>query len=193
MASGPWRCFAAGLAVWAAMVASAGPSAAYRDGAPWGAAFPDTDETCASCHFESPPVERAAAITVDGLPQTVEPGRAYSLAIRFAPAKEDTPDAVVAGFLAGVRADTGQAGAFLPPKDGDALDIDGAQVRSTGPKPGFPVTWSVTWRAPDTVPSGSDAAPLFLYVAVMASNDDESPFGDRVHYRVFQTALGVAE
>ncbi len=166
----------------------ASPAAAFPDGAPWGSAFPDAREACADCHYDQPLVEAAAAITVAGLPEALSPGEIYELTLTFAPNAEAARGAVVAGFLAGVAVGRAPGGEFLPPDAAAALAREGAEIRSSEVREGFPARWRLKWRAP----AGADCEPVILYVAANASNDDASPFGDRVFRRVFTLGDGAS-
>src|SRR5690606_7589323 len=101
---------------------------AFPDGAPWEIA--DTGRGgCTECHFDVPPVDASAAISIAGLPTSVVPGGRYPLTVRL---EDENP--ANAGFLlfASRRADGAdalEAGRF------DAHDervaTEGARVRST--------------------------------------------------------------
>jgi len=153
------------------------PAAAYPEGAPWGAANPAAKESCASCHYDYDPVADSVSIQLEGLPAAVEPASEHAFILRFV-----DPQAAVSGFqLLATSAETpaAPAGQFLA----DAKDIEtiGGAARSTATRDaqqGF--VWQVTWRAP------ADASgDLVMYVAASAANDDQSPFGDTIHYRRF--------
>ncbi len=66
---------------------------AFPDGAPWGAANPAAEQDCAACHFGVEPVHASDALAIYGLPQKLEAGVTYDLAITF-----EDPSIVVAGF-----------------------------------------------------------------------------------------------
>jgi len=148
---------------------------AYPDGAPWGASDPAADESCASCHYDYEPVADSAAITIDGLPDAMTAGTTYTLELRF-----DPDEARVAGFQVTLRADGGDPGAFVAGPDD--VEMAGGAVRSTKPREAEGgATWVVDWRSPDD----PDASVEFL-VAASAANDDQSPFGDTIHYRAIR-------
>ncbi len=150
---------------------------AFPDGAPWGAANPAAEQHCASCHFGADPVRDSVALVIEGLPPEPIPGATYALKIIF-----QDPDIVIAGFQLIAHAGHEQAGTFA---SSDAnIEFIGAAVRSTAPtKDDEGVSWAVDWHAP-----GELALPIVFYVAASAANDDESPFGDTIHYRSYSLA-----
>lgn len=162
---GPIVCLAAALATSAAF--------AFPEGAPWGAANPDAEQHCGSCHFGYDATLNSNAISISGLPEVATPGRVYELQVSFADA-----EAAVAGFQSLATAGEFQA------ETGD-IEYLGAAIRST--KPALADTgfhWTLSWTAPDM-----PGARVVIYVAVVAGNDDLSPFGDRAFFRAFETRL----
>lgn len=147
---------------------------AFPDGAPWGAANPGAEQSCATCHFDDDPVRDSSALVIDGLPTHVESNATYPLKINF-----EDPATVVAGFQLIAHATGEPAGTFV--SDAVGVEFVGATIRSTQPlKGGETVSWPVTWRAPATLSS-----TIVFYVAATAANDDGSPFGDKIHYRTY--------
>lgn len=147
---------------------------AFPDGAPWGAANPGAEQSCATCHFDDDPVRNSGALVIDGLPTHVEPDATYELQISFA-----DPATVVAGFQLIAHATGESAGTFVSNAAG--VEFVGATIRSTEPLKGDEtVSWPVTWRAPATLSSS-----IVFYIAATAANDDGSPFGDKIHYRTY--------
>ena len=147
---------------------------AFPDGAPWGAANPGAEQHCASCHFEADAVRDSAALVIDGLPKTPEPGANYVLKIVF-----KDPHIVTAGFQLIAHAGEVQAGTFA--SSDDDIEFIGAAIRSTAPLYNDEgVSWAVEWHAP-----GEITLPIVFYVAASAANDDGSPFGDTIHYRSY--------
>lgn len=142
---------------------------AYPEGAPWGHAGAE-GETCAACHYgEDAPSDRAYLV-VDGLPDIVEPGVTYALSVRL------TAPSSISGFqIAAAGPEGNAAGVFV--SDGAAVEVDGAQARSTQTGP----AWEVSWRAPEPVP-----AAVRFHIAATAGNDDLSPFGDIVFTRILE-------
>lgn len=170
---------AARLAAALALLVPAG-GLAHPEGAPWDALDAD-GEACASCHFDRSPIEDSGALTLAGLPDTVEPGQSYRLTVRFAPEAMD-----IAGFLIVARAaDGAPAGAFEAA--GERVESRGAAARSTlagsEPQDGA-ATWTVAWRAPET------PGTAVISIAANAGNRDASPFGDRIHLRRAAAAVG---
>lgn len=150
---------------------------AFPDGAPWGAANPGAEQSCATCHFDDNPVRNSSALVIDGLPTFVEPDATYELQIKL-----DDPATVVAGFQLIAHATDESAGTFVSKAAG--VEFIGATIRSTRPlrREEF-VSWPVTWQAPATLSSS-----IVFYVAATAANDDGSPFGDKIHYREYAIA-----
>ncbi len=163
----------------AALLLAAGGAGAYPDGAPWGASDPDATESCASCHYDYEPVMDSAALSVEGLPEIATPGRRYRLALAFA---SDT--AVTSGFQLTIRG-AGKDNGMLVTRDED-VEVVGAAGRSTSPRPvGGELRWHIEWQAPD-----AEADCIEFLIAASAANDDQSPFGDTIHYKA--VAIDVA-
>ena len=160
----------------AAAALHAAAALAYPEGAPWGAANPSAAETCASCHFGYDAVSDSPRINIEGLPATAVPGESYPLLIRV-----DLPDAVTVGFQM-IAVGDDDAGAFTA----EAMHVEyaAAAIRSTSPAAIDDETkWPLLWTAPAT------KKPVRFFLAVMASNDDGSPFGDTPHFRTFDVAM----
>ncbi len=148
---------------------------AFPDGAPWGAANPAAEQSCATCHFDADPVRDSAALVISGLPLNLAPGAIYKLKIIL-----EDPDTVTAGFLLIAQAANHEAGTFFSTEA--EVEFIGAVIRSTAPLRGDAVvSWEVEWRAPTTVVS-----PVVFHVAASAANDDGSPFGDTIHFRSYE-------
>lgn len=143
---------------------------ANPNGAPWGSSNPDGVVHCASCHFDGEPVRDSQSILLDGLPDMVAPGVVYDLVLTFTKPEE----AAVAGFLA-----SSNAGAFQ--SENELLETKSKEIRSIKPLQEDTATWNMRWRAPD-----SDVQAIKFYFAVNAGNDDQSAFGDEIHYRSFE-------
>ncbi len=151
---------------------------AFPDGAPWGAANPAAEQHCATCHFGAEPVHESSALRVDGLPPRPAAGASYDLRIAF-----DDPEIVIAGFQLIAHASGQDAGTFVSNDTG--VEFVGAAVRSVAPvRYDDGVSWSIKWNAP-----GEIVSPIMFYVAASAANDDDSPFGDTIHYRSYRVAV----
>ena len=147
---------------------------AFPDGAPWGAANPAAEQNCASCHFDADPVRDSESLFIIGLPLKPAPGAIYELKVIF-----EDPETVVAGFQLIAQAGNQQAGTFFSTES--EVEFIGAAIRSTAPiRNDGSVSWTVEWRAPTVI------APIVFYVAASAANDDESPFGDTIHFRFYR-------
>lgn len=157
-----------------AALCCAGSAHAYPEGAPWGAANPDADESCATCHFDADPVRDSAQLNLTGVPRDIEPGQRYELVLQF-----DATGAVVAGFQVVIRTGGAQAGTISAVSAN--VEAIGAAVRSTEPATANEVIrWVFSWQAPAAI-----KAPVVFHTAALAGNDDGSPLGDTLHYRTF--------
>lgn len=165
----------------ALMAVASQATRAFPDGAPWGAANPEATQNCAACHFDGEPTRNSASLVIDGLPEYLSPDTLYDLVVRF-----DNPGGLAAGFQMFAGAGNQPAGTFTS----DAVDTEtvGAAIRSTAPmvKQG-PVSWAVRWHTPASID-----AVLNIYVAASSANDDQSPFGDNIHFRSYLYVNGSA-
>ncbi len=140
---------------------------ANPDGAPWGAADPNAAMNCASCHYDQEPVLNSAAITLAGISDQYTPGSVYIIAISFS------------------RMDTGPSGLLVTATGGELyagggfLVANGNEIRSIRQKKAEGETkWHMRWQAPDV-----SEDKVTFYIAVNESNDDQSPFGDVIHFK----------
>jgi len=144
------------------------------------------EPTCQACHFGRGLNEGDGTLTVTGLPDTVETGRSYSLAISLEAAMER------AGFMLALRHPDGtQAGRL---RSDDTTRVAVGTVDSTGVQYGHHTldgtaltdpgrsAWALRWTAPKA-PGDSIA----VHVAANAANDDASAFGDDI----YSTETGV--
>jgi hypothetical protein len=164
----------------AALTLLAFPAAAvaYPEGAPWGAAVPDAQENCSTCHFDYDAKPDSTSIRIDGLPKSPSAGETYEFVVRF-----EDPGAAVAGFQLLARASAGNSGTFSSPDA--ATETGDSAIRSTKPSINDDgVAWRIAWTAPDT-----PGAIIHLFLAVTAANDDGSPFGDQVHFHSYSVQL----
>ena len=142
---------------------------AYPDASPWGAANPAADESCGSCHYDYEPVRDSDAVELAGLPSAASPGRTYEVRVRMT-----GTDAAVFGFQL-----VATGGTFTV--DADVLEAAETAVRSTRALENDGVVeWTFSWRAPE-----QRHGTVEMYLAMSAANDDQSPFGDTIHYRWF--------
>ncbi len=150
---------------------------AYPEGAPWGAADPAAEQSCDSCHYDYDPVQDSDALRIDGLPAVAEAGEEYELTVRF-----DHDEAASSGFQVIAGGGDLSGGQFRV--EADAIEAAGAAARSTATRlreEGF--EWTVWWRAP------AAAEQLTLFVAASSANDDQSPFGDTIHYQQYEISV----
>ncbi|MEE4161169.1 MAG: choice-of-anchor V domain-containing protein [Woeseiaceae bacterium] len=157
----------------AVALAASSQAFGYPDASPWGAANPSAEEACSSCHYDYDPVSESKALGIDGLPAEAVPGETYPVVVRMTGV-----DATVSGFQL-----VASAGTFN--SDDAALEADGNAIRSTSAAVNRgSVEWAFSWEPPG-VPGGA----VEMYLAVSAANDDQSPFGDTIHYRRFVIAV----
>ena len=150
---------------------------AYPEGAPWGAANPEADESCDSCHYDYDPVHASAALTVDGLPAFAIEGQEYRLTVRFS-----GDEAISSGFQLMAEGADAQGGTFR--SEDDDIESIGSAARSTATRlQDDGLEWTLWWRAPNATDT------LRFFVAASSANDDQSPFGDTIHYRQYDVAV----
>lgn len=157
---------------------------ALPGGAPWEAAV---GEGCVQCHFDAPAIEDSPAVTIEGLPQRIEPGTVYPLVVRL-------DDAMMrnAGFLLSAWQQGKPAGAFTAADE--RTSTQAAQARSTAAGAAVPATGRVEWQLEWTAPRTSTAAAVRFELWANSGNDDASPLGDQTHRRAWQvpTSAGGA-
>ena len=148
---------------------------AYPEGAPWGAADSSASEHCSSCHWERDAVPQSEAIVLQGLPATLPAGEQYSLQLSL-----EGTTFEVSGFQVIALMERGTAGTFTAGDDDAETSVHGTAIRSTAGRPSEEgsVKWRFDWRAP----IGKLESITFL-IAASAANNDQSPFGDQIHYR----------
>lgn len=142
---------------------------AYPNGAPWGAAQPTNPESCSSCHYDFEPIADSDQVLIDGLPERIKPGEPFTLRLTLTDRHART-----SGFQL-----------LVSSADDIAIDCDrervecivnGARSTATQLLRDDKAVWELT-----LTPTGS--GPATLTIAASAANDDQSPFGDRIHYR----------
>ncbi|MCA8888671.1 MAG: hypothetical protein KDA46_07585 [Parvularculaceae bacterium] len=164
---------------WLAFVLGATGHAAlaHPTGAPWGSARPDAAENCASCHFDGDAVTASPAIALAGLPDACAAGNVFELELSLA-APDGGAGGEIAGFLLAAT-----RGAFLSDTD-EGVEANLNEVRSVRPRrAGESFVWPIRWLA-----AGDDIEGAIFHVAMNAGNDDDSPFGDVIHFREFKLA-----
>ncbi|MEL6869562.1 MAG: choice-of-anchor V domain-containing protein [Pseudomonadota bacterium] len=163
-----------------ALTGAASHAYAYDDGAPWGAGNPSDKNHCASCHWERVPQQHSPQITLKGLPDSLNTNTVYALDLIF-----DDPDMQIGAFQMLVLGANGSVGKFTG--NAEILDTtaNGAMIRSRKPETALAgrVRWRFAWQSSAAAPE-----PPVFYVAVIASNNDGSAFGDTVHYRRIEFA-----
>jgi hypothetical protein len=148
---------------------------AFPDGAPWEAAG---GEGCVQCHFDAPPDESSAGVSLLGLPGTVSPGARYPLTIRLEDERLENAGFLLSAWQGPEGVGSLEAGRF---EAADAkVATAGARARSTEegslPTSDGVAEWSVVWQAPASLDG-----PVVFELWANAGNDDKSPFGDATH------------
>lgn len=160
----------------ASVIATSGFQAAfaYPEGAPWGAADPNAEENCATCHFDNEAVQNSDALIVEGLPEILEPDTTYDLVVTF-----DNAGGVAAGFQLLAWGNESDSGTIA--SETDNTETAGSAMHSTSPtvETGS-MSWALLWHTPATIEKS-----VTIYVAAAAANLDQSPLGDRVHFRSY--------
>lgn len=144
------------------------PLSAFPDGAPWGSADPNSSENCASCHFDGEAVYESDLISMTGWEPLVVPGDQFELVLLF----QNKPYAHVGMQIVAT------AGSFEAKQDG--LEVNGTEIRSSKIRGGVGGwnEWRFTWNAPDKLDD-----TIKFYIAINESNDDQSAFGDQIHFK----------
>ena len=152
-------------------------AAAYPEGAPWGSAHPEAQESCSSCHYDYEPVTDSRSLRLEGLPDRVEPGHGYPLELQF-----EASDAEVSGFQILASDGRFESSAADIESRADASRSIAVRHRSSC------FRWPLIWIAPDKA-----GVIVRLYLAASSANDDQSPLGDRIHYRTVNIAVDNEE
>ncbi|MEL7024960.1 MAG: choice-of-anchor V domain-containing protein [Pseudomonadota bacterium] len=159
----------------------AGVAASYPEGAPWGAADHRVDEHCASCHWERDAVMHSASIAIDGLLPAFETGATHTFTLEF------NPQVMAAsGFQVIAINELGLPGAFEAREPAMSVNDDRSAIRSAEVQrtETAQARWTFRWTAPDVA-----GQTVQFIVAASAANDDQSPFGDQIHYRTFSADI----
>ena len=170
---------AVGALCFALMVLGPLPLSAYPDGAPWGSANPASAENCASCHYDGSAIVDSEAISFPYERGDLFNGGPVDVYVQF-----KNPNNKKIGFQ--IQA---SAGAFT--SEYDDIEVKGLQARSLAQRDNaswpeilgsnlFPdvVMWKLEWTAPEP-PDGD----VYFWIAVNESNDDQSSFGDQIHFK----------
>lgn len=150
----------------------------YRDGPPPGFSGGFGEDTCFACHFSGEVNDGVGMVTMEGVPATYEPGRAYPLVVRLTRVEMN-----VGGFQLAVRmADGGeQAGEVRPAGPGVTVvtdrDVQYAYQTLEGSTAADGVAeWSLEWIAP------AGPGPVRFDLAANAANGDDTAEGDAVYH-----------
>ena len=169
-----------GIGVWGQAPAVPSSSPLYAEHPPLGHTGGFGEPTCHACHFGGEVNGGGGALTVEGLPDSVRPGRSYALAVTL------TAEMKRSGFMLSVREPDGSQTGRLTPLDTAGVAVGSPDTSTvqyahhtldgtvlSGPNR---ATWSVRWEAPDAA-----GDTVLVHVAANAANDDASEFGDDVY------------
>jgi len=125
-------------------------------------------------------VQNSKALNVKGLPEKLAPDTTYELTVTF-----ENPDGVAAGFQLIAWVEKQDAGTF--DSQTENTETAGSAIRSTSPtvKEGS-VSWVMQWRTPSKIDT-----TVTIFLAATSANHDQSPLGDRVHFRSFSYSGGA--
>lgn len=166
--------------------------ASYAEHPPLGHTGGFGEPTCHACHFGGEENGGQGTLSIEGLPSTVRPARAYRVTVRLSAAMKR------AGFMLSVRGHDGtQAGSLVPVDTSrtavrtvDSTGVQYAHHTLQGTELTDPngVAWRVQWTAP---PPSVDST--VFHVAANAANDDASEFGDDVYATAVRTRVMAGE
>lgn len=186
-----WSAAAAGIALVAAPLYAAAHYR-YSDGPPPGYTGDFGESTCVTCHMDATLRQEDPGLTIDGIPQRYEPGRAYRLTIGVT-----RPAMGVGGFQLAVRTLRGAQAGTLRPIDARVrvtVDPTTGVAFATHTRAGIALVapdsarWMLEWVAPD---SADDS--LVFSAAGNAANGDDSNFGDEILTRRKVSEPGARE
>lgn len=175
----------AGLIALFVFAAAPLPLMAYPDGAPWGSADPASAENCASCHYDGDAIVDSEAVSFSYERGELYAGGPIDVYVQF-----KNPNNKKTGFQ--IRS---SAGAFT--SEYDDIEANDIQARSLAQRDN--ASWPeilgstlvpdvVMWKLRWTVPETSDG-DVYFWIAVNESNDDQSPFGDQIHFKTIRIGM----
>lgn len=160
-------------------------AAAYKDGPAPNVTGGFGEPSCQECHFDQPLNDAAGRLSLEGVPERYEAGRAYRITVTLS-----RPGMTRGGFEIAARFASGtnralQAGAWRaldgrvqivrsesdPPVQFLQHNAEGSIVRPAGT-----ARWEMEWIAP-----AATVDPVEFNVAGNASNDDASALGDYIY------------
>ena len=151
----------------------------FPDGAPWDSV--SRKGGCAECHFGSPVQLDSESLQIIGRPDLIKPGLTYTLKVRF-----DQDEMARAGFLLSALDTEGPVGTFTSADKTTSTRKAQARSNLSGTaliRPGS-AEWRLQWMAPANLIN-----PVSFIIWANAANDDQSPFGDHIHYRTWRVEL----
>ena len=154
----------------------------YADGPPPGFTGDFGEPTCGTCHMDAVVVPDAPGLSLEGVPERYEPGRAYRLTVAG-----QRPGMGVGGFQLSARTAGGKQAGTLEAVDArarvvhdSATGVSFASHTAEGTALVAPdsARWTLQWTAP------AIAGDSVVFSAVMnAANGDDSNFGDEIYTR----------
>jgi hypothetical protein len=140
------------------------------------------EQTCHSCHFDYDLNQEGGSLTIDGLKNTYQPGKKYTLHIKL-----KSKQLQIGGFQMTSRFEDGtQAGSFdwdkelfmLTPTISDEIQYLQHSREGTAMTDDRKINWSFTWQAPE-----NELNDVIFNVAANAGNNDDSAFGDWIYVK----------
>jgi hypothetical protein len=140
------------------------------------------EQTCHSCHFDYELNMEGGSLSLQGVPDTYDPGSSYELIVVL---KSEILE--VGGFQLTTRFEDGrQAGAFswegdrltYTPAVTDSIKYLQHSAEGTAPVQNRKTSWTFTWSAPE-----APAGDVIINIAANSGNDDDSAFGDWIYVK----------
>ncbi len=161
------------------------PVAAYPDGAPWGSADSASPQSCASCHFDGDAVPDSDAISMVFGSDVITLGEQVDIQLQF-----KNPENKKVGFQ--IIAMMG-----VIETDDEDVEVNGGSARSVQSRDNLSwanvvntdvntdtTVWNLHWVTPE-----NPLEEIVFWIAVNESNNDQSAFGDRIHFKRVQVSI----
>ncbi|BEP17194.1 hypothetical protein PYJP_05460 [Pyrofollis japonicus] len=129
---------------------------------------------CIQCHVGAD--KRPADFTVEGLPQTYEPGKTYKITIKITKGPDCNPSVACGGFA--VKVSGGEI-IVTDEKDTFIAELPEGKVLTHTKEGSKKREWSFEWKAP------SSPQPVTFEISVLAANGDGSFNGDAYAHKTF--------
>ncbi len=174
------------LSLVAALTLASSPAQTHGDGAPSGHSGAPGEPDCTACHVASGNAPQAPDISLEGLPERIQPGESYALKLVISSAEIKR-----AGFQLAVRSSDGEvAGQLAAIDERSRVEQEGPEVlvhteRGSRPDQDSSTFWNFEWAAPMCA-----SGEILFAIAINNANDDDSAFGDQISSRLFLVAFG---